>query len=125
MPNLLLVMAGGALGAALRYAVGLAATARFGPAFPWGTLIVNLAGCFAAGLLLAFLLARGEAADPWRLFLGVGLLGGFTTFSAFGAETAWMLQRGELTLASAYILASVGGALVALFAGIWLARAAG
>ncbi len=124
MPSLLLVMVGGAIGAGLRYGIGLAAAGRLGHAFPWGTFLVNLAGGLAAGLLLGFLLARGAAADPWRLFLGVGLLGGFTTFSAFSAETAEMLQRGEIAAASLYVLASVIGAIGLLFAGLWLARAA-
>ena len=122
MPKLVLVMLGGAIGAGLRYGVGLAAPRALGAEFPWATLIVNLLGGLAAGLLLGFLLARGEQADPWRLFLGVGLLGGFTTFSAFSAETAWMLQRGQFSAAALYILASVAGALGLLFAGLWLAR---
>jgi fluoride exporter len=124
MPNLFLVMIGGAVGAGLRYGVGLAAAARLSPDFPWGTFIVNLAGGLCAGLLLGFLLLRGSESDPWRLLLGVGLLGGFTTFSAFSAETAHMLQRGELALASLYVLASVLGALLLLFAGLWLVRTA-
>jgi CrcB protein len=124
MRNFLLVMAGGAIGAGLRYAFGLAAARALGSAFPWGTFLVNLAGGLGAGLLLGFLLARGDAADPWRLFLGVGLLGGFTTFSAFSAETAYLLQRGEIASAAFYVLASVIGAVGLLFAGLWLARAA-
>ena len=124
MPNLLLVMIGGALGAGLRYAVGLAAAARLSSSFPWGTFIVNLAGSLCAGLLLGFLLDRGSGGDPWRLFIGVGLLGGFTTFSAFSAETAYMLQRGELGVAALYVSASVLGAIALLFAGFGLARAA-
>ena len=124
MPNLLLVMLGGALGAGLRYGVGLGAVRALGSGFPWGTFLVNLAGGLAAGLLLGFLLARGEQGEPWRLFLGVGLLGGFTTFSAFSAETVYMLQRGELAAAACYVLASVVGAIALLFAGLSLARAA-
>ena len=124
MPKLLLVMLGGALGAGLRYGVGLAAARRLGTGFPWGTLLVNLAGGLCAGLLVGILLAKGDSADPWRLFLGVGLLGGFTTFSAFSAETAYLLQRGEIGLAALYVLVSVAGALALLFAGLWLARAA-
>ena len=123
MRSLLLVMLGGALGSGLRHAVGLAA-APLGRGFPWGTFIVNVVGGFAAGLLLAFLIARGESADPWRLFIGVGLLGGFTTFSAFSAETASMLQRGDVSLAALYVSASVVVAIAALFAGLWLARSA-
>jgi CrcB protein len=123
MPHLLLVMLGGAIGAGLRYGVGLAAVRRLGADFPWGTFIVNLAGGLAAGLLLGFLLMVGDRADPWRLFLGVGLLGGFTTFSAFSAETAYLLQQGEIMLAAVYIFGSVSGAVVLLFAGLWLAKA--
>jgi len=124
MPNLLLVMLGGAAGAGLRYGVGIIAVRRLGTGFPWGTLIVNLSGGLAAGLLLGYLIGRGEAADPWRLLLGVGLLGGFTTFSAFSAETAWMIERGELAMAALYVLASTAGAILLLFAGLWLARVA-
>ncbi|MGZ8281488.1 MAG: fluoride efflux transporter CrcB [Allosphingosinicella sp.] len=124
MPGVVLVMIGGALGAGLRYGVGLAASRRLGTDFPWGTFIVNLAGGLCAGLLLGFLLVREGEADPWRLFLGVGLLGGFTTFSAFSAETAYMLQRGQLGLAAVYVATSVAGAVALLFAGLWLARAA-
>ena len=123
MPNFLLVMFGGAIGAGLRHAVGVVVP-RVGSEFPWGTFIVNLAGGFGAGLLLAFLLSRGSAGEPWRLFLGVGLLGGFTTFSAFSAETAYMLQRGQLGLALIYVLASVIGAVALLFSGLWVARTA-
>jgi CrcB protein len=122
MSRLALVMLGGALGAGLRYGVGLAAARKLSGDFPWGTFLVNLLGGFAAGLLLGWLLARGAQADPWRLFLGVGVLGGFTTFSAFSAETAYMLERGHVSLAALYVIASVSGALALLFAGLWLAR---
>ena len=123
MPNFLLVMIGGAIGAGLRHGGGLAAP-RLGEAFPWGTFIVNLTGGLFAGLLLGFLLSRGAEGEPWRLLLGVGLLGGFTTFSAFSAETAFMVQNGEFGIALIYVLASVLGALALLFAGLWLVRAA-
>ena len=124
MPHLLLVMLGGAIGAGCRYGVGRLAAAQLGPGFPWGTFIVNLAGGFLAGALLSLLAAEGARAEPLRLFLGVGILGGFTTFSAFSAETAGMLQRGEPGLAAAYALSSVAGSVLMLFAGLWLARAA-
>ncbi len=124
MPNLLLVMLGGAIGAGFRYHVSRVATLRFGDAFPWGTWMVNLAGGLLAGVLLAILLGEGSRADPLRLFFGVGLLGGFTTFSAFSAETADMVQRGELALAGAYALSSVAGSVMMLFVGLWLARLA-
>jgi len=123
MLNLLLVMTGGAIGAGLRYGVGLAVPPGEG-LFPWATFLVNLAGGLGAGLLLGLLLVQGSPAEPFRLFLGVGLLGGFTTFSAFSAETAGMIQNGQLGLALAYVVASIVGAVILLFSGLWLARAA-
>jgi len=125
MPNLLLVMAGGAIGAGLRYGVSLLAAQRMGPAFPWGTLIVNLVGGLLAGLLLGWVLARGGGEETARLFLGVGLLGGFTTFSAFGAETAFLIAEGRLTAAAIYVGASVIGAVLLTFIGLWLSGAGG
>lgn len=123
MPNILLVMAGGALGAGLRYLVGLGALRLFGPGFPWGTWAVNIAGGLAMGLLAASLALRGETADePLRLLLGVGVLGGFTTFSAFSLEMFNMLARGESALALAYAVSSVAGSLIALWTGVWLVR---
>jgi CrcB protein len=124
MPNLLLVMLGGAIGAGFRYHIGRVAAAQLGAAFPWGTWIVNLLGGFLAGILLGVLLADGARGDPLRLFLGVGVLGGFTTFSAFSAETANMLQRGEIAIAAAYAVSSVAGSVMMLFLGLWLARLA-
>jgi CrcB protein len=124
MPHLLLVMLGGAIGAGCRYAVGKVAVAQLGTGFPWGTLAVNLAGGFLAGALVGVLLGSAERGEPLRLFLGTGLLGGFTTFSAFSAETGDMLQRGQVELAAGYVLASVIGAVLLLFAGLWVAGAA-
>lgn len=118
----LLVAAGGACGSVLRFAVGRA-TAGLG-AFPWGTLLVNVTGGFAMGLLVGWLMARGPVAEPWRLFIGVGLLGGFTTFSAFSLECARMIERGQIGLAAGYVLFSAVGSIVALFLGMAAARAA-
>ena len=123
MPHLLLVMLGGAIGAALRYLVGLAALRGLGPDYPWGTLIVNLSGGLLMGLL-AGILARGGGDDELRAFLGVGILGGFTTFSAFSLETANMIERGQLLGAAGYSLASLVGAVAMLFVGLFVARAA-
>lgn len=116
-------MLGGAIGAGLRHLVGLAALRTAGPGFPWGTLTVNLAGGLAMGLLAGWLVRDGGT-EGARLFLGVGILGGFTTFSAFSLEVGLMLQRGEFAPAAAYILASVIGSVALLFAGLWLMRSA-
>ena len=124
MPNFLLVMIGGAFGSDLRYGIGPAAARRLGASFPWGTFIVNLAGAFGAGILLGFLLMREGNSDPWPLFFGVGLLGGFTTFSAFRSETALLFQQGRFGVAALYVSASVVCALVLLFAGLGLVRGA-
>lgn len=119
----LLVMLGGAIGAALRFHVGGVTIRAFGPAFPWGTLIVNVAGGLAMGLLAGTLARVGSHNEPWRLFLAVGVLGGFTTFSAFTIETFGMIERGQYVLASAYVVASVAGALAGLAAGLLFLRA--
>ena len=120
---LLLVMLGGALGAGARHLFGRAALAWWGPGFPVGTLGVNLVGGLAMGLLVGTL-ARVSAGDGWRLFLGVGVLGGFTTFSSFSLDVVALVQRGELVAAIGYLLASVLGSIAALVAGLALTRVA-
>ena len=119
MSNLLLVMFGGAAGAGLRYGANLWTAARWGSGFPWGTLLVNLAGGLAMGLLAA-LVARDSQG---QLVLGTGLLGGFTTFSAFSLDMAGKVERGEIMVAFLYALISVAGSLALLFFGLWLGRA--
>ena len=123
MYQLLFVMTGGAIGSAARYLVGRATLRGFGPDFPYGTLTVNLVGGFAMGVL-AGVLARHEAGENWRLLLGVGVLGGFTTFSAFSLDVVTMFERGSLGMAFGYALVSVIGSIVALFAGLTLVRVA-
>lgn len=115
-------MLGGAIGAGLRHEAGRVVLARFGPGFPWGTLFVNLVGGALIGLLAGWF-ARAGASEGVRLFLVVGLLGGFTTFSAFSLEVGSMIQRGELSVAAAYVCASVVGSVLLFFAGLWLMRA--
>lgn len=118
----LLVMAGGALGAAGRYHLGRLVFQFGGTGFPLGTLFANLIGGFLMGVL-AGILARGDfASEPWRLLLGVGLLGGFTTFSAFSLEVMNMIERGEWTTAMGYALLSVIGSVLALFVGLLTVR---
>lgn len=124
MSNLLLVMSGGAIGAGLRYQLSRIALHLLGPAFPWGTWIVNLLGGLLMGLLAGMLLREGEMNEPLRLLLGTGVLGGFTTFSAFSLESANMLQRGDYALAGAYMVSSVAGSILMLFLGFWLMKGA-
>lgn len=120
MKELLLVAFGGALGAVARWAMTSAiAHHGGGRGFPWGTFAVNVLGCLLAGLLVAWAERQSGLAPHTRLFLLTGVLGGFTTFSAFGVETVALLKRGDTATAVAYVLASV---LVGL-AVLWLASA--
>ena len=126
----LLVATGGAAGALLRYLTGRLWPALIGPAaasaFPWATLTVNVLGSLAMGLLIGTLarhgLAESTAGEGWRLLLGVGVLGGFTTFSAFALEFAQFVQRGALGLAALYVAVSLVAGFCALFAGLALTR---
>lgn len=122
MNGILQVMIGGAIGAGLRHLVGMGGLRLFGPGFPWWTLTVNLVGGLAMGLL-AGTLARTGASENIRLFAAVGVLGGFTTYSAFGLETWLMIERGEAITAFAYIAASVIGAVLLTGVGLWVTRA--
>lgn len=119
--NLLLVMLGGAIGAGARFAVGQVVAVRFGSGAAISTLTVNILGGLAMGMLAA-LLARGTSGEAARLFIGVGLLGGFTTFSAFSLDMWQMLERGQPGSALAYALVSVVGALAAFAVGHILMR---
>jgi fluoride exporter len=121
MKSILLVMAGGGIGAVLRFQLGrmLVSTP---PAWPWGTFVANVLGGFAMGVLAAWLMRAGEAGETMRLLIGVGLLGGFTTFSAFSLDMMRMIEGGAIGLALVYALASVALALLALFAGMTVTR---
>jgi CrcB protein len=124
MFQLLLVMIGGAVGAGARHLTGRATLAWFGPGYPYGTLAVNLVGGFAMGLLVGALARMSVPGENWRLLLGVGVLGGYTTFSSFSLDVVTMAQRGDLGVAALYILVSVVGSIAALFAGLALMRLA-
>lgn len=124
MPSILLVMAGGAIGAGLRFELGRIALRALGPGFPWGTLAVNLFGGLAMGLLAGVLARFGEGGAEWRFFLGAGVLGGFTTFSAFSLEAFDMIERGAGGMAAVYVSASVIGSIALLFLGLWIVRIA-
>lgn len=115
------VALGGALGSMLRYATGLALGAA-SRTFPWATLTVNVAGSLLAGLLFGFWLARQPDAAGVRALLLVGLLGGFTTFSAFSLETVGLMQDGQPGLAAANVVANLAGSLLACWAGATLTR---
>jgi CrcB protein len=116
----LLVALGGALGSVLRWAVTIGvARATREPTFPWGTMVVNLAGSLLIGVLLGLATDRGALAAPARLFLVTGLLGGFTTFSAFSWEALALLRAGHAGAAGGYVAGSVLGGLLAAAAG-WL-----
>lgn len=115
------VALGGAAGSVARYGVSRAAAAMFGPGFPFGTMIVNIAGSFAMGLLAALLAQRAGLFAP---LLMTGVLGGFTTFSAFSLDAVTLLERGQPGTAAGYVAASVGLSLAALIAGLSLGRPA-
>ena len=121
MPPLVLVMLGGAIGSGARHWTGRWMLARLGPDFPYGTLTVNLVGGFAMGVLTG-LLARVGGNEPWRLLLGVGVLGGYTTFSSFSLDVVSLAERGQMLTALGYVLLSVIGAILALFAGLLVTR---
>ena len=118
--SLLYVALGGALGAAGRYLTGLATLRLMGPGFPWGTLFVNVLGSFLMGLLIVAL--ADKVHERVQLFLLTGLLGGFTTFSAFSLEALVLYERGQPAVAGLYIAASLILSLGAVTAGALLAR---
>ncbi|MDF2384578.1 fluoride efflux transporter CrcB [Nostoc ellipsosporum NOK] len=123
MPALLLVMLGGAFGSGARFLTGKLTLAWFGPNYPWGTLAVNLIGGFLMGVFVGTLAKLGQGGEQWRLLIAVGVLGGYTTFSAFTLDLMNMIQRGDYGMGLAYVLASVVGSALALFAGLSILRA--
>ena len=119
----LLVFVGGGIGAALRHGVNRGALALLGPDFPFGTLFVNIVGGLLMGVLAELFLVRGAVSQDLRLFLTTGLLGGFTTFSAFSLEAATMWQKGDYPILSLYVMGSVASSIAALFLGMMAVRA--
>ncbi|MCA0204565.1 MAG: fluoride efflux transporter CrcB [Proteobacteria bacterium] len=120
LSTLLQVALGGAIGASGRYLTGVAAIRFMGPGFPWGTLAVNVLGSFVMGLVVVTL--GHLSANRFAPLLMTGVLGGFTTFSAFSLDTLTLWERGQQALAVTYVAASVTLSLLAIVAGLWIAR---
>ncbi|NEI07309.1 fluoride efflux transporter CrcB [Rhizobium leguminosarum] len=123
MIQALLVAVGGAIGSVLRYYVGQWALRLMGPAFPWGTLAVNVVGCFVIGVFAELIARKFNASVELRLLLITGFLGGFTTFSAFSLDAISLFERGETVAGGIYIAASVGFSMAAVIAGLATMRA--
>ncbi|AIC27483.1 MULTISPECIES: fluoride efflux transporter CrcB [Rhizobium] len=123
MIQALLVAVGGAIGSVLRYYVGRWALKLMGPAFPWGTLAVNVVGCFVIGVFAELIARKFNASTELRLLLITGFLGGFTTFSAFSLDAISLFEGGEAVAGGIYIVASVGLSMAAVIAGLAIMRA--
>ena len=124
MMTYLIVFLGAGIGGTLRHAVNVGCGRLCGTEFPWGILIINVTGCFIMGCAAAYFALRSEGGmNSARLFLTTGILGGYTTFSAFSLDTAVLWERGALWPAAAYVIASVVLSIAALFAGLALVRA--
>jgi CrcB protein len=116
------VFLGAGLGGALRHGVNVAAARMLGTGFPFGTLIVNVAGCFVMGVLVGVFARFHNPSQTTRLFLTTGVLGGFTTFSTFSLDAALLFERGTPILAGLYVVLSVGVSLAGVAAGLLLVR---
>lgn len=122
MYHLVIVMIGGALGAGLRHLTNIGAARLLGVGFPWGTLAVNIVGSFIMGVFIEMLARRWGGSTELRLFVATGILGGYTTFSAFSLDVAVLYERGAIMSTAAYVAASMIASVGALFLGLWLAR---
>lgn len=122
MYHLMLVAFGGGLGAVLRHLTILATVRIFGVEFPFGTVFINVLGSFAIGLCVEIIARRFGGSPELRLFITTGVLGGFTTFSTFSLDFAHLFERDAIIAAVGYVLASVVLSILAVFAGLWVAR---
>lgn len=120
MRSSIIVFLGAGCGGVLRHLVNMAAASRFGASFPWGVLMINVSGSFVMGLAAGYFAFRQSEAwsQSLRLFLTTGLLGGYTTFSAFSLDAALLIQRNEFRNAALYVAASVGLSIAGLFLGL-------
>jgi len=117
-----IVFLGGGLGAAIRHGVNLAGLRIAGPDFPYATMFINITGSIIMGLAAAYFAFKGDVSQHWRLFLTTGILGGYTTFSAFSLDAALLYERGELGQAAFYVVGSVVVSIAGLFAGLAIVR---
>jgi CrcB protein len=124
MRLLLLAMAGGALGSGLRHGVNVGFGRWLGPGFPWWTFFVNVTGCFLMGVLIEALALRASGSEDVRTLLATGVLGGYTTFSAFSLDFAHLVQRQDYVSAAGYLAGTVLLAILALYAGMAIVRGA-
>ena len=122
MTGYILVSIGGGLGSTLRHIVNMVSARLLGTAFPYHTFIINITGSTVTGLIAGYLAFKGGASQPWRLFLMTGILGGYTTFSAFSLDAAMLNEKGEIGLAALYVVGSVVLSIAGLFAGLALVR---
>lgn len=120
--NYVLVFVGGGLGASLRHAINVGCARACGFNFPYGTFVINITGSLVMGLIAGYLAFKGEASQPWRLFIMTGVLGGYTTFSAFSLDAVTLYERGEMGLALFYVVGSVALSIAGLIGGLALVR---
>lgn len=120
--DIMLVAAGGAIGAGARWVFGGWLAEKFGPAFPWHTLTINLTGALLLGILMGATLDRALVGPEWRVFLGTGVLGGYTTFSTLAYETVALMEQGSFWAAGLNMLGSGALGIVAAVAGMWIGR---
>jgi fluoride exporter len=122
MNDILAVVAGAGIGGGLRYAIGLWLAERWGASFPWHTFVVNISGAFLLGIVMALSAERGVISQEWRLFLGVGILGGYTTFSTLSYESIALMERGLVLNGALNMFGSAVAGLVAVVAGVYVGR---
>jgi CrcB protein len=119
----IIVFLGGGLGAALRHGLNLGIGRLLGNGFPYATFFINFSGSFLMGLIAAWFAFKGDASQHWRLFLTTGILGGYTTFSTFSLDAAFLYERDQFVLMAVYVIGSVVLGLIGLFAGLAIVRA--
>ena len=117
-----IVFLGGGLGAALRHGINLGVARWFGTTFPLATLFINVSGSLVMGLIAGYFAFRGSDSQHWRLFLTTGILGGYTTFSTFSLDVAFLYERGEIMQTALYIAGSVALSIFGIFLGLAVAR---